>query len=173
MHTPTHNARNGTLVVWAVVGVSTILSMAVFRLFSRGWPVVSAGLEPVEWVGLAIALFAFVYGEGVVALQRRWVPRILRRSQALGPADHPALRVGAPLYAMGLLGGPARSLVRSWLGVIAIVAAVLVVRALPEPWRGIVDVSVAGALAWGVISLLRASRHPKDHPEPAPERSHE
>tara|TARA_B100002052_G_scaffold69243_1_gene62613 strand:- start:73 stop:264 length:192 start_codon:yes stop_codon:yes gene_type:complete len=57
---------------------------------------------------------------------------------------------------MGLIGAPVPKLIRTWLGVCAIVAAILIVRAFAEPWRGIIDLSVAGALAWGTIALIRS-----------------
>jgi hypothetical protein len=96
-----------------------------------------------------------VWGEGVRALERRWVPGVLARAALLGPAAPLRHRLLAPLYAMSLVGAPRRTLARAWLGVVLIVLAVFVVRALPEPWRGIVDTAVALALLWGLIAIVR------------------
>jgi protein-S-isoprenylcysteine O-methyltransferase Ste14 len=56
---------------------------------------------------------------------------------------------------LSLIGAPPEKLLPRWLGTLAIVAAVFVIRALPDPWRGIVDFAVAAALAWGLVAILR------------------
>jgi len=125
-------------------------------LGARGSALIRSGLQPVEWLLLAAITAAFVYGEGVRALQRRYVPFVLRRLRQLRGEDTAALhRVLAPLYAMALIAAPPRELMRAWAGLLAIVAAVLVVRGLPEPGRGMIDTGVAAALAWGLVALLR------------------
>jgi hypothetical protein len=60
----------------------------------------------------------------------------------------------APLYAVSLIGAPARTLARAAVGVAMIVVCVLLVRELPAPWRGIVDGAVAVALTWGLVALI-------------------
>ena len=113
------------------------------------------GLDPVEWVAFLLLAAAFVYGEGVRALGRRWVPAVVARARELGPQSPLWQRVLAPLYAMSLVGASRVVLARAWVGVALIVLAVLVVRALPDPWRGIVDGAVALALSWGLVVIVR------------------
>jgi hypothetical protein len=48
-----------------------------------------------------------------------------------------------------------RVLWRAWISVALIVCAVLIVKALPEPYRGIIDAGVAVALAIGLGSLIQ------------------
>jgi hypothetical protein len=60
----------------------------------------------------------------------------------------------APLYVVSLVQADKRALLRGWVGVALIVCAVFIVRALPEPYRGIVDAGVAVALAIGLGSLV-------------------
>lgn len=145
---------------WGVAGVLALLSKAALSLGRRGLDTLQGGLEPFELVALVVLTTVFVYGEGVRALQGKWVPHVLGRLRGLGRGSATLHRVLAPLYGMGLIGAPRRMLVRAWIGVLAIIAAVLVVRAFPEPWRGIVDFAVAAALVWGcgaVVSLGFAS----------------
>ena len=114
---------------------------------------VAGGLSGVEWLALVVIAIAFAYGEGVRALARRWVPQMDRRARQLdrtAPLHH---RLLAPLYAMSLIGAPRRTVARAWGGIVLIVAAVLIVRALPEPWRGIVDLAVALALTIGLARM--------------------
>lgn len=98
---------------------------------------------------------AFAYGEGVRALARRWVPMVDRRARALGPGSARRHRAFAPLYAMGLVGASRGLTARAWIGLALVVTAVFIVRAMPEPWRGIIDLSVAIALSIGILALAR------------------
>ena len=134
-----------------MTGVAALFVDAIYQLGRRGVITMRAGLEPMEWVALIVIFAAFVYGEGERALGRRWVPHTMQRARELGPASSLLNRLLAPLFAMSLIGAPARVVVRAWLGVALIVLAVVIVRRFPEPWRGIVDLSVAAALAWGFV----------------------
>jgi hypothetical protein len=65
----------------------------------------------------------------------------------------------APLFAMSLVFDTRKAIARAWMGVALIVLAVLAVRLLPHPWRGIVDAGVASALLWGLGAMgLRGGR---------------
>lgn len=145
-------------VLWALAGVAALFASAVIRLGGRGLATIVDGLAPVQWVALAVLTLVMVYGEGVVALQRRWVPRLIERASALRDEQF-GLQLVAPLYGLSLVGAPAPRLIRAWLGTAAIVTAVVVVRSLPDPWRGIVDFAVAAALGWGLISIAWRAPH--------------
>jgi hypothetical protein len=149
-------SRAGTLAaLWAVLGVALLFFTAVLRLGARGVALIRSGLQPAEWALLAVLTAAFIYGEGVRALQQRYVPFLLARVNRLrGEEARTRHRLFAPLYALALIGAPRRTLLRAWAGTLAIAAAVLLVRALPDPWRGVIDFAVAAALAWGLAALL-------------------
>lgn len=140
---------------WAIVGVSTLFAWAVYRLGGRGIAVIREGLGGAEWLALIALTFALVYVEGIRALDRRWVPALMDRVRDLRRERSLTVRLLAPLYGLSLIGLPRARLVRGWLGTSAIVLAIVLVRLLPEPWRGIVDFAVAAALAWGLAAILR------------------
>jgi len=144
-------------VWWAVAGVAAILAEAVVSLAAIGLATLRAGLSPLEWLAFFVCATGFFYGEGVRALQRRWVPFVMRRAASLRHTGSTLDRVLAPLYAMALVGAPRATLLRAWAGVAGIVLAVVVVSRLPAPWRGIVDLSVALALAWGLLAVVRCA----------------
>ena len=143
---------------WALGGVSLLFLLAVVRLGRRGVETVQAGLGPAEWTALIFLVLLFLVGEGWGALQRKWVPRVVQRAAELRRGSALHHRVLAPLYGMSLIGGCARSKARAWAGTVAIVMAVLVVRSFPEPWRGMVDLAVASALAWGLLAMAVEGR---------------
>lgn len=140
---------------WAVLGVSALFATASYRLGERGVGVIRDGLGGWEWMALAGLTLVFVYGEGFLALDRNWVPGLMRRARELREERSVVVRLLAPLYGLSLIGAPPAKLLPSWLGTVAIVGAILVIRALPDPWRGIIDFAVAAALAWGLVAILR------------------
>lgn len=140
---------------WAVMGVSALFATATYRLGTRGVAVIRDGLGGWEWMALAALTLVFVYGEGFLALDKKWVPGLMRRARELREERSLVLRVLAPLYGLSLIGAPPAKLLPSWLGSLAIIGAVLAIRILPDPWRGIVDFAVASALAWGLVAILR------------------
>lgn len=154
---------------WALFGVALTFAVSVARLAERGIATIRGGLEPAEWIGLAVLTALFVYGEGVRGLQRRWVPAVLRRVAKVRAEPRAWIRLLAPLHAMMLVGAPRGTLWRAWAGVGAIVAAVFIVRSLPEPWRGITDFAVACALAWGLMAILAGAPRLLAHRAPGDE----
>ena len=153
------DTREGRLATgWALISLVLLFATAVVRLAARGIETIRAGLDPAEWLALVVLMALFIYGEGVRGLQRRWVPAVLRRVAELRTGRCVSHWMLAPLHAMLLIGAPKATLWRAWAGVAAIVAAVLIVRSLPEPWRGMTDISVAAALAWGLIVILAGAR---------------
>lgn len=143
---------------WAVVGVVALLLRSALTLAGTGWSTtVGHGLSPGEWVGLLVVVGLFVWGEGVRALGRVWVPFVMGRVRALG-ARSTSRRSGlryalAPLWVVGLVASERRILARAWVAVGAIVIAILLVRQAPGPWRGMIQLGVAGALLVGAGTL--------------------
>jgi hypothetical protein len=155
--TPERSHARGLVWWWAVAGVVLIFGRSVVVLGKRGITTISAGLTAGEWLALAALTALFVYTEGIRALQRKYVPHVLRRVEQVRTERRVVYRILAPVYALSLIGGTPRTLARAWLGLAAIVAAVLIVRSFAEPWRGIVDFAVAAALAWGTMSIVRGA----------------
>jgi hypothetical protein len=139
---------------WGLFGVVALFAYAVLRLGTRGIATVAAGLAGWEWLVLALLTVAFVYIEGVRALQRRWVPWVAGRLQSLRTERCAWYLALAPLYAMALIGAPPRLLAAAWAGAAAIAVAVAAVSRFPDPWRGMVDVAVASALFWATLVLI-------------------
>jgi hypothetical protein len=144
--------------VWALTGVALLFLVAVLRLGKRGLETVQAGLSPGEWVALLLLTLLFLFGEGWGALQRVWVPRLVRRVSLLRNEGRFHYRLLAPLYGMSLIGDSGKCLARAWLGTLAIITAIVVVRTFPEPWRGITDLAVASALVWGLGAVVVTGR---------------
>lgn len=141
---------------WAVGALAVLFLEAIIRLGGRGLATLASGLTVFQALVMAALTLLFAYGEGYRALHRHFVPNVLARLARLPPPAELSFSrwLLAPFYALGLAHVEGPALRRGWASVAAIVLAVVVVRALPEPWRGIVDASVAVALSIGLASLV-------------------
>lgn len=139
---------------WALLGVTFLFGSAVYRLGTRGMITFLGGLDAFHLAALAALVVVFVYAEGVRAIQNRYAPYLLGRVSDVSREPWIVYRLLAPLYAMSLVGAAPANMARAWAGVSAVVVAILVLRVAPAPWRGIVDLAVATALAWGLAAIL-------------------
>lgn len=145
--------RNKAIAMWAVFGVAATLLEAIYRVSARAIVTLSSGLSVLEWMAFFSTVLLLGYFEGYRALQKRFVPHVVARALQAGHLRNPLWVLCAPLYALSLIGAERRAFLRAWVSVALIAAAVLVVRVLPEPWRGIIDGAVAIALSMGLIAL--------------------
>jgi hypothetical protein len=159
---------------WGVLGVALLLTQAVVRLAPVALEPIRLGalstfqaLVYAAWVGVSL------YSEGYRGFQKAFVPRTVARAFYLARSKPSWLSFVAPLFCMGLVHARPRRLVTSWAVVTLITCAVIAVRRLPAPWRGVVDGGVVVGLLYGLITLLvvftRALRgsvpsHPLDLP---------
>jgi hypothetical protein len=149
------SGRQLAVAAWTAFTVALLFIEAIVRLGARAVETLAHDLDGTQRLAAAAIVAVFCYVEGYRALQRRFVPVVVARAlEAAGLRTGWTAVVWAPLYALSLTGAPGRVLGRAWAGVGAIVLAVLLVRALPSPWRGIVDAGVTAALLWGLVALL-------------------
>ncbi len=152
-----HRQRSvfGTVAaLWGVTGVCLILGFAIFRLSKV---IVDAFRFPFawyHWVGL-VAYSAFMaISEGYIGFQKQFSPRVAARAKYLKEHPRNGWALLAPFFCIGYFHIVARRR-RVILALnVAIVFLIILVRKLPQPWRGIVDAGVVVGLIWGVLVLL-------------------
>ncbi|MEM6639443.1 MAG: hypothetical protein AAF610_06040 [Pseudomonadota bacterium] len=137
-----------------LLGFTVVLCVSMVRLGNM-----AAGSFALPWSALHIAVFAanlifMLYVEGYRGFQKRFSPRFAKRAVALRTRPSWLEAALAPLVLMGLFFAPRRQLIVSWLLTIGIVIIVLIYRALPQPWRGILDAGVLVALLWGTLATF-------------------
>jgi hypothetical protein len=135
-----------------LVILDLLLLDPVARLGLRGVRGLSEGLTGAQWALAAVVFAAFVYGEGWLALHQKFSVHVIARLVAL-KRERLLLKVLGVLYAASLVGDQPRTMLKAWLGVAAIGAAVVLVKQLPQPYRSMVDISVAAALLLGIVSI--------------------
>lgn len=140
---------------WGVLAISAMLLQALSRLIPIAWePLRDGQLTPLQGVLYAAWVLFTAYSEGYRGFQKSFSPSCAKRAVSL--AQRPTLLRGilAPAYLMSLFAASRRRMISSWLLVIGITVLVILVKSLPQPWRGIVDGGVVVGLGWGLISLL-------------------
>ncbi|HXY55812.1 MAG TPA: hypothetical protein VEM40_14195 [Nitrospirota bacterium] len=140
--------------LWGLMGVILLLGSAVYRLTPLAVQAFTYEMLWYHWVFLALVLFFMAYAEGYRAFQKGFSPRVAARARYLRTHRNNLHLILAPLFCMGYFHAPKRRRVTSISVTLGIIALVILVRLLPQPWRGIVDAGVVVGLAWGLISLL-------------------
>lgn len=139
--------------LWGAGGVVAVLASAVARLLPIGLePLARGASAPVLGLyGLSVVFFA--YTEGYRAFHLQFAPRVAARAHHLVESPTPIRVVAAPLFCMGYFGATRRRLVVSYAVTAGVVGIILVVRLLPQPWRGAIDLGVCLALLWGAAAI--------------------
>ena len=146
-------------VAWGLLGLLGLLARALISLTPYAIEGLSMELSAIHWV-VAVGWVGFMaYAEGYRGFQTKFAPMVAARLKVL--RDEPTwLRlVLAPAFCMGLFDATRRRLLVSWGVLIAVIGLIVVVRLLPQPWRGIVDLGVVVGLTWGTLALLGHAAH--------------
>jgi hypothetical protein len=101
---------------------------------------------------VAFLVFMLV-SEGYRGFQKNFAPRVAARALHLRNHPHIGHVLLAPLFCMAYFHATPRRLMGSYGLTAMIVGFVLVIRRLPQPWHGLVDVGVAAGLMWGLVAL--------------------
>ncbi len=139
--------------VWGFVGIVVLFGSAIARLSPMALSLPFSELSAFEWAALLGSLLFMGVAEGYKGFQRSFSPRVAARIRYLRDNPNPTRLLFAPLFCMGFFHATRRRQIASWSLTAGIVVLVLLVRGLPQPWRGIIDAGVVFGLSWGVVSL--------------------
>jgi hypothetical protein len=139
--------------VWGVAGVFLIVGLAVVRLTPVALDAFAFPLGPRHWA-FSVGFFAFmIWSEGYRGFQKNFAPRVAARARYLRHNPHLGHALLAPLFCMAFFHATPRRLMGAYGLTTMIVVFVLIVRQLPQPWHGLVDLGVAAGLVWGLVAL--------------------
>lgn len=139
---------------WGIAGVVLLLASAIVRLTPRVLELVSYPLTTLQWLLLVGFVLFMLYSEGWKGFHLNFAPRVVARAAGLRRAPRPALALLAPLVCMGYLHATRKRRIISLVLTSSIIVLVLLVRLLPQPWRGIIDAGVVLGLGFGVLSIV-------------------
>ncbi|HUJ17503.1 MAG TPA: hypothetical protein VL197_05875 [Nitrospirota bacterium] len=146
--------RGMLAALWGVGGVALLLGSAVYRLTPLAVEALTSRMELRHWLFLILVLAFMAYAEGYRAFQQAFSPRVAARARYLITRPTLLHSVLAPLFCMAYFHAPKRRRITSLSVTAGIIVLIILVRLLPQPWRGIVDAGVVVGLAWGLVSLV-------------------
>lgn len=114
----------------------------------------SFDLGQIHWFALGFSICYMGYAEGYRGFHRAFAPRVVARASYLKAHPRPLHVVLAPVFCMGYIYATRKRKLLSFGLSSMIVCFVLLVRLLPQPWRGIVDAGVVTGLVLGIVSIL-------------------
>ena len=138
-------------VIWGILGVTLIIGGAIMRLFPHVLEAFRIGFSPIEW-SILVAWCAFMLiAEGYRGFQKLFSPRVAARTWHLMNNGQPLELILAPFYCIGYFHATRKRLITSWSVTAGITLLVIIVRYVPQPWRGIIDSGVLVGLLYGLI----------------------
>lgn len=139
--------------LWGLAGVCVLLGSAIYRLVPTAMDALFLELRWYHWFFFACVLLFMAYAEGYRAFQKGFSPRVAARARYLGTHRNIFHTLFAPFFCMGYFHTTRRRKITSLSVTAGIIVLIVLVRLLPQPWRGIVDAGVVVGLGWGLISL--------------------
>ena len=139
---------------WGIGGVLLMLLFAVYRLTPMAMELSALSLTSLHWFALLFSVVYMAYAEGYKGFHKSFAPRVVVRARYLKKHASPGKAVLAPLFCMGFIYATRKRMILSLSLTLMIICFVVIVRMLPQPWRGIVDAGVVTGLMFGVTSIL-------------------
>ncbi len=142
-------------LAWGLSFICAVLLYAVIRLSA----VTADALNNYpfywyHWLALAVVVVFMAHSEGYKGFQKNFSPRVVARAWFLYHNPRPLLIALAPFFLAGYIHihpGRQRNILMLTLGIVILI---ILIRYLPQPWRGIVDAGVVVGLTWGLVSLV-------------------
>jgi len=148
-------AARTAIAVWGTFGVVAILGQAIYRLTPLAIAPFAEHMVELEHMAVAAVWTAtMLFMEGYNGFQRRFSPRVVARAFHLARNPRPLFVALAPLFCFGFFHATRRRMITAYAFLIGIVALVIAVHQLDQPWRGVVDTGVVAGLLWGEIAIL-------------------
>lgn len=139
---------------WGIAGVILLLASAIARLSPYAFDLFTLPLSIFQQLLLVGFALFMLYSEGWKGFHLNFAPRVVARAAGLRRQPTPLLVVLAPLVCMGYLHATRKRRLISLILTSGIILLVLLVRLLPQPWRGIIDTGVVLGLGFGILSIL-------------------
>lgn len=141
--------------LWGVLGFTALLVEAIVRLTPLALePVRAGGLTAWHWALYLGSILFMAYSEGYRGFQKQAAPRIVARALYLGENPRPLHVLLAPFFCTGLFHARRRRVIATWILYGGLVALIISVRMLPQPWRGMIDAGVVVGLTWGALAIV-------------------
>ena len=144
----------GLAVVWALVGVVVMLAFAVWRLSAYAISALDSDLTLVQIILLVAFSMFMAYSEGYKGFYLNFAPRFAARVKYVYREGRVIELVLSPFFCFGYFGTTHTKQIVSIILTLGLIMLVVLMRYVPQPWRGIVDVGVVIGLTLGIFSII-------------------
>lgn len=158
------------VAIWGIFGIVALVGQSLWKLTPIAVePIADGMMTNFHWAMMIFWVVFNAYAEGYRGFHKRYSPRTVSRAFYLMNNPTPIRVLLAPVFCMGFFGATRKILITSWAILIMVVALVIGMKFLDQPWRGIIDAGVVVGLGWGLASILlifaqcfRSGRMPTD-----------
>lgn len=152
-HLPATTPLGWFAALWGVTGFSVLLVQAIYRLTPYALALQEQTLAFWHWP-ILVGWVAFMgVTEGYRGFQKAFSPRFAARAAWLRHSPGLLQAIFAPFFCMGFFGATRKRKIVAWALSSGIIVLIVIVRILPQPWRGIIDAGVVVGLSWGLLSV--------------------
>lgn len=142
-------------LTWGLSFICTILLFAIMRLFVVAMDAFNNfPFFWYHWLTLVVVVVFMAHSEGYRGFQKNFSPRVVARARFLYYHPEPVLIALAPIFLVGYIHINPKRQRNILLLTLGILILIILIRFLPQPWRGIVDAGVVVGLTWGLVSLV-------------------
>ncbi|MDD9890068.1 MAG: hypothetical protein OXU66_07345 [Gammaproteobacteria bacterium] len=149
---------------WGIGGVLFILLFAIYRLTPMALALENFPMSFLHWFALIFSIVYMAYAEGYKGFHLGFAPRVVLRAIYLQENPRISHVLLAPIFCMGFIYATRKRQLLSIGLTLMIICFIILVRLLPQPWRGILDAGVVAGLSLGVISILYFLYQARNHP---------
>lgn len=107
-----------------------------------------------HWAALIFSIVYMAYAEGYKGFHLGFAPRVVLRAIYLTENPKIAHVLMAPIFCMGFIYATKKRQLLSIGLTLMIICFIILVRLMPQPWRGILDAGVVVGLSMGIMSIF-------------------
>lgn len=143
-------------VVWGFGGVVALVVFALYRLIPLAGGMFEHELTFWHWLIFVAWTTYMGYSEGYKGFQKQFSPRVVARTQYLKRQARLCWYkvLLAPFFTAGYFGTTKRRKIVTYSLTIGIIILIIIIRFIPQPWRGILDGGVVFGLSYGLVTLI-------------------
>ncbi len=139
--------------LWGIIGLSLIFGRGLFCLYPYVEELQCSAFSWIHWGALGASLLFMGYAEGYKGFHLKFSPRAAARALYLKKNPTLVRVIFAPLFCMGFFHATRKRKIVACSLTTMIILLIILVRELPQPWRGIIDAGVLLGLGWGMVSV--------------------
>jgi hypothetical protein len=142
--------------IWGITGVTALIGTAILRLYDKAALAFTDQYEltTLHWIVMIGFSIFMLIAEGYRGFQKKFSPRTAARTHYL--YQHTTLKrlILAPFFCMGYFDATKKTRIIAISLTAGIICLILLMRLVPMPMRGVLDVGVVLGLSYGLLSYF-------------------